>query len=166
VAALPGQDPPQERLGGGKRIFAEARTPTGAIKNTVKVRATIDPKIPSGAGSADALTVPVYFKSYDVDDPAPYAPDLDGDDPSKAPSDNRGTPKEGVVLTPMVTINPGASTGWTLFQTSSQPGDNYRVAASTSQQWLGDLQPAQPSATGEIPVPDEAKGTVSEMLTV
>ncbi len=168
VGTLSGQDPPQERPGGGKRIFAEAATPAASINNHVKVRAITDPVIPANPSRpAEALTVPVYFKSLDADDPAPYAPDLDSDTPEKAPSDNRGSPKEGMIEQPIVNVTAGKTTAKSFFQTSLQPGDNYRVAASTSQEWLSGLQAVPSSPTGELAVTAEEKETnVSEMLTV
>jgi hypothetical protein len=167
VGTLPGQDPPQDRPGGGKRIFAEATAPGGAINNRVKVRAITDPVIPADASRpAGALTVPVYFKSFDVDDPAPYAPDLDGDPQGQLPSDNRGSPREGVIEQPIINLAAGQTKARSFFRTSLQPGDNYRIAASTSQEWLSGLQAVPSSTTGELAVTAEEKQTnVSDMLT-
>jgi hypothetical protein len=176
VSALPGQNPPQGRPGGGKRIFAESLSPTDPIRNRVKVRAIIEPTIPPDpTRSADALTVPVYFKSFDVDDPAscpPGAtdpnlclPDLDKDQ-GAAVADNRGTPGEGTIVTPVFNVPGGAATARTLFEASSQPGDNYRVIATTSQEWRDTLRAVQPSSTGEMDVTEDGKAGVSELLTV
>jgi hypothetical protein len=176
VSASPGQDPPQGRLGGGKRIFAEALTPTGPILNQVKVRATIDPKIqPDPSRAADALMVPVYFRSFDVDDPASCPsgatdpnlclPDLDKDQGSMV-ADNRSSPGQGNVLTPIFDVAPGTTTASTFFQTSSYPGDNYRVVATTSQEWRDTLSAVQPSTTGALDVPEDGKDGLSDMLTV
>jgi hypothetical protein len=165
VGTLPGQTPPQSRPGGGKRIFAESTSAGGPILNRVQVVATIDPPIPADAQFPPAqTTVRVHFASYDVDDPAPYAPDKDNDTGDVA--DNRGTPANGSASPDYFDIQPGQTEASTNFTVSGQPGDNYRVAASTSQDWLLGLKAVQPSTTGEMTVPTEAPGPVSEMLTV
>src|SRR5262249_18275884 len=150
--------PPQGRLGGGKRIFAEASAPGGAVNNTVTVMATISSKL---AG------VTVYFQSYDVDDPAnnplvqdpnnpgPPAPnqaDLDRDRDPLNVADNRGSVqghREGL-LSPFSVVTDANGTAQVALQVSSNPGDNYRVAASSSQTGFADFQAYQPSDTGEL----------------
>lgn len=168
VGTLPGQDPPQDRPAEGKRLFAEAATPNGLANNRVKVRAITEPLIPTDSlRPATDLAVSVHFKSFDVDDPAPYVPDLDGDLQGKVPSDNRGSPTQGVLEQPVVNVAAGQAKAKTFLETSLQPGDNYRVAASTSREWLQGLQAIQPSPTGEMGVTvDERQTNVSEMLTV
>lgn len=166
VGTLPDQDPPQERPAEGKRIFAEATTPGGPLNNRIKLRAIIDPVIPADPSRpSEALTVPVNFKPFDVDDPAPYAPDLDGDTGTTV-ADNRGSPREGAIEQPIVNLAAGQTNAKSFFQTSLRPGDNYRAAASTSQEWLQGVRAVQPNQTGELGVTEEEKASVSDMLTV
>jgi hypothetical protein len=161
VLAIAGQNPPQERkyldaegqFQGGKRIFAEAQAPGGTVLNRVKVVATIEPKVP--------VDVPVNFQLLDVDDPADTTVDKDGDSGAEL-SDNRGTAK-GVSTTPVTAKDGKAETS---AEVSTQPGDNYRVIASTSSSWLPTVKAVQPSRTGAVFVGEEAKGNFSEMLTV
>ena len=170
VGTLQGQDPPQDREGGGKRIFAESVVPNGPVLDTVKVRATIAPAIADLRGQSP---VTVYFKPLDADDPAPYVlPDLDGDQGPVA--DNRGLPREGIIAASSTTVATGATTTQTYFRVpgpggagGGQPGDNYRVVASTSPTWLQAIQAVQPSPRGELNLaPAEAATAASEMLTV
>jgi hypothetical protein len=167
---VPGQDPPQIRPGGGKRIFAEATTPGGLLLNRVKVRATIDPIIqPDPAVPPSALTVPVRFASFDVDDPAPQAPDMDGD--QGGVYDNLALPR-GCLQPPAcsqnspVTVAAGEQHAVITFSTSSQPGDNYRIVASTSETWLTTVSASPFSVSGQMNLPSSDQAKVSEMLTV
>ena len=183
-----GQLPSQERkyLDGsearpGLRIFAESGTPGAPPANRVNVRVTTAPTL------SDMPTPPqisVTIKSFDVDDPAlpdsgvPNPADFDGDALGTMVADNRGT-KCGQLISPFsascsITVNlvPG-DTVTTVFQVSGQPGDNYRIAASTHPPWIQSLRAVQASHFGEIKAesgtlrlgPEERK-SVSDMLTV
>lgn len=165
-----GQDPALGRPGGGKRIYAESTMPGGPVHNQVKVvvvttpMLTPDPEVP-----ADELRVRVFLRSLDVDDPAPSLPDLDGDAALDTVADNRGAPTSGELLTSWLDIEAGSASAHTTLNVSLQPGDNYRVAASTSAAWLADVQ-ARQNVAPAAPVQDGALNVsgpqVSPMLTV
>lgn len=166
LPAIAEQYPPQGRVGGGKRIFAEAPSAGAAVNDSVTVTATISAKLPG---------VMVYFQSYDVDDPAnnpteqdpnnpgPPAPnqaDLDQDRDPLNVKDNRGAvPRaddggqqghlEGLLSSTQAVTDANGTVTVTL-QVSSNPGDNYRVAASTIQTGFSDFKAYQPSDTGEL----------------
>jgi hypothetical protein len=124
----------------------------------VTVTATISPTVPG-------VSVPVYFQSYDVDDPAnpaldpnlvgPPAPnwaDADLDSNPLQVADNRGTVQghlEGLLASNSASTDANGQ-AQTALQVSSNPGDNYRVAASTSQTDFSDFKAYQPSDTGEL----------------
>jgi len=161
-----GQDPNLGRPGGGQRIFAESTLYAGAVHNRVRVVAVISP---DASLPPEATTVRVHFKSFDVDDPAPYLPDKDGDTAADAVDDNRGTPGSGVLADTYVDVAAGGTTAGTELEVSLQPGDNYRVAASTSAMWLAGLH-AKQSVPPDPPVQDGALSVsgpnVTDMLTV
>jgi hypothetical protein len=77
--------------------------------------------------------------------------------------DNRGLPGAGVLQDAYVDVLPGMDSAETEWTVSHQPGDNYRVAASTAPAWLASLDALQPSPTGEL---SYAGPEVSPMLTV
>jgi hypothetical protein len=160
VPKVGGQDASQGRPGGGMRIFAEATTPGGTVLNQVKVRATISPRLPLGDGN----DVTVYFQSYDVADPvgSSVSPVTNG-------QDNRGKPLQGTLAHAHKTVSAGTTTASTTFKTSTYPGDNYRIAASTSNTWVGALAAVRPSQTGDVQDSNQQKvsaGLLSPMLTV
>jgi hypothetical protein len=173
---LDGQQPPQGRPGEGKRIFAEGVTPTGPIFNRVKVRATVFPVI---SDLRDEPAVKVFVRSVDVDDPAwsvpsePNSADKDFDSQPLDVADNRGEPGQGTIADSELEIPQGQTAVTTVLQTSLQPGDNYRVMASTSAAWRDDLRAYQPSPAGEIrhysngaTLTQDERNSVSDMLTV
>jgi hypothetical protein len=77
--------------------------------------------------------------------------------------DNRGLPGAGVLQDAYVDVLPGMDSAETEWTVSHQPGDNYRMAASTAPAWLASLDALQPSTTGEM---SYAGPEVSPMLTV
>lgn len=161
------QVPPQHRPGGGKRVFSESTGPGSDVAARVKVRARISPTLPPDPRfTTDQLTARVHFESFDVDDPATGAPDLDSD--TGVVGDNRGSPQNGLISPSPADVEPGSEFARTVFETTTSPGDNYRVVASTSDTWLHSPRvSAQPSSTtGEMSVPTGAAAQVSPMLTV
>jgi hypothetical protein len=142
--------------GGGDAIFAEARAPNGSVEDVVQVVATIDPAIrdPRTQGS-----VQIFFQAYDVDDPSSDKQDIDNEGNA---IDNRADDAAGFGI---IEVNPatqkpvfirrvgvGASyaleAGDTseivaLLRVSPRQGDNYRVAASTRQDWVSGLRAEQ-----------------------
>jgi hypothetical protein len=176
----------QPRPGGGARVFAEKTTSgtdaagnpilSAAALDEVKLTATVFPAIPANITPG---RVRVYFRSLDVDDPDGPPIDLDGDavDPNTGKpvpvADNDGGTTS---LTPgFVDIEPDKADAETVFNISHQPGDNYRVAASTSEMWLNDLKATQGTQTGDVEDPAEPDASkrklteadqLSEMITV
>lgn len=147
------------------RILAEARQPEpwAEVYDRVKVVAVITPAVaPDVLSLSDATTVRVHFRSFDADDPMPYLPDADGDVDAVV-ADNRGTPRDGTLAETFVDVPAGGTTASTELRVSHQPGDNYRVAASTAETWLQGLHALQPSATGEL---SETGAGISPLLTV
>ena len=191
VPGIPGQAPSQARLyevpgqaaQPGLRIFAEAPSVSATEVRTVSVRIETFPTIADLPASAPPIVVNV--RSFDVDDPVTgpdnFA-DMDLDADPFHVHDNRGSPGCGSLGDPALSqcfvrlsLPPGESIVTTTLHVSGQPGDNYRVGASTSIVWLEDLFGSQPSNFGEIRIPDGSQGTpldvqgracVSEMLTV
>lgn len=172
VGSLPNQVPVQYREGGGKRIFAEKEHLWEEVTTQVKVRAKIEPVLPPDQRFTMAqLTVPVHFKSFDVDDPTPCTPTSCAPDngDTGTVNDNRGDPKAGTITDPEEEVAPGTEYSWTFFKPTTSPGDNYRVVASTSATWLNSsnyvyAEPA--STTGQMNIPEGANSPVSPMLTV
>lgn len=170
-------------FGGGYRFFPDAGSyATRTVsRNIVRLRATI---IPARAG------IPIHFRSFDVDDPStigiidPFG--ADG-------SDNRGTlaganldapgllaqngyrghlrpvggafAAEGGIVTVPSTLGPlGNASADVELATSFNPGDNFRVAASTIQAQLTGLNDTTSvPTTGAIA---NFEGAVSDQLSV
>jgi hypothetical protein len=169
--------------GSGTRIFAEAQeAPTPANQNPdaldkVTLIATIEPPI-SDPGEQGPISV--HFRSLDVDDPSANSAPVDDESRPCPPAgcDNLGSPQagslsdggtwlDGSVGVQIPTLGPEATA---LFQTSMRQGDNYRVAASTSTEWLNGLGPVVTSQAGAVThvsgEPLVAGVQVTEMLTV
>lgn len=147
--------------GGGLRIFPDKQSPTDTInRRKVRVKATLTRPI---AG------VPVFFRSFDVDDPSSDTSPTDPNGPDG--DDNNGTPRCGTLdgqttcLTSAQTDAGGIAEAE--FEVTMNPGDNFKVAASTDQAYLDGLAVAVldlMDANGSILPTDEAK--VTDMLTV
>ncbi|MFJ5695034.1 hypothetical protein ACIP9X_14435 [Arthrobacter sp. NPDC093125] len=138
--------------GGGKKIFADKDNPTSPSGREVQVEATASP--------GDT----VYFKAFDVDDPSSDAAPIDAN--GALGDDNRGTPKAGTLSGGSAVAD---STGHALvtLQLPAHPGDNVRVAAACSLEYLNGLRVSGTSivdSTGTALPTDGAK--VTEMLTV
>lgn len=162
--------------GRGRRIFAEAIKSIGFSRN----RALLRIQVPSGFASD------VFLKSFDVDDATDedFDQNLDResiiDTNGKSGNDNKDEtwPKSGQFI-----IN-GSAAGTTrrinltaegnaeaLFETTKQPGDNFRVALAFKQASLNSLQVDNSNAAGFIPSgseewPSGFEGIVSPLLTV
>jgi len=145
------------RPGGGWRVFAEAPTAPDIVQDEVDVAVTIEPSVPEA--------VDVQLRLMDVDDPDGTPIDKDGDSTTTV-ADNNGA---GVIAL-SVTIAADGTEGVARVKLSHQPGDNFRVVASTSRAWVDSLQAIQPSLKGEVrepngaPLPEDTQ--VSEMTTV
>jgi hypothetical protein len=152
------------RPGGGLRIFAEAKIIGELAKNIIKVMVTIDPVVPED--------VQVSLRMVDVDDPDGPPIDKDGDAPETPPADNHGA----AFFRPSVRVPAGQAKARVNFIASQNPGDNYRIAASTSGEWLTSVTAHQPSLTGEVwdeqgstlpeSTSDDRPAQLSKMITV
>jgi len=110
--------------GGGLAIFPDKPTPTSTLDySSVRVVATVQPAISN---------VQVYFRSIDVDDPSSTnTPPLDDE---TVGHDNKATNNPSGNLAgggDTITLRTSAGgVAWTNFNTTMQPGDNFRVVAS------------------------------------
>lgn len=142
--------------GGNSRIFAEAKTPPGNLDpnppalDMVAVEAEVDPPI-------EGVTVPVYFMALDVSDAKPEATPIQCK--AQVGFDNCGTPKAGLFVQPNGSTSDGSvpvssdangATAAARFRVSTRQGDNYRFAASTSDDWLRGLYAVIPSPSAEV----------------
>jgi probable HAF family extracellular repeat protein len=149
--------------GDGKAAFPDAPQPGGDFQRTVLVKAELEPDL-----GPDAAKATVYFRFVDVDDPSASTAPVDDDGAATTSTDNRN---ETATITASVAASPdydGAAVGY--FRVSTQQGNNYRLAASTHEPWLGGITGVVSSQTGEV---SHASGEtlttgvqVSEMLTV
>lgn len=127
---------------GGQRIFPDKQSPTDNIdRKKVKVTAKLSSQTPN---------VPVFFRSFDLDDPSTDDPIIDPNGTDGY--DNKGQvgrAKYGLLLIPVgasncTVVSKGLycttdANGFATvdFLTTMQPGDNFAVAASaTSQAYL------------------------------
>lgn len=142
----------------GLRMFPDKQSPTdGVNRRVVRVRATTT--LPAGQN--------VYFRAFDVDDPSTN--DLPVDTTGAAGNDNKGTPATsfgGLAAASAITDSNGVAT--VEFTTTMQPGDNFRVAASTDQAYLNGLtnpsgSTIQDSNGTALPT---VKAKATQMLTV
>jgi hypothetical protein len=111
----------------GKTIFPDKKdyNDPNTQRNRIKVIATITPQI---------ANLPVYFKWMDVDDPCGSPIDTKPDEyPSHGPDNFGGT---DAVLTPTNKNTDGSGKAIVDFYVTKQPGDNFRIAASASQNQL------------------------------
>jgi hypothetical protein len=141
---------------GGKRIYPDKTDPTDAVdRRTVRVKAiTSDPR----AG------VPVYFATFDVDDPSSDARPVDAN--GAAGNDNRDEPRIGA-LSATTALTDASGIAETILTVTMQPGDNFRVAASCKANYLSGVTPVGTGledSTGRT-LPTE-RADVADMLTV
>ncbi|HUT30345.1 MAG TPA: hypothetical protein VMX13_11190 [Sedimentisphaerales bacterium] len=115
---------------GGKRIFPGKQTyndEDAADRKKVTVKATITPA---------AADIKVYFSWWDVDDPCSDDPPLDDND-SNGPTggDNNGS---GASV-PTYATTDASGVAKATFTVSMQPGDNFKITASTCEAKLGEV---------------------------
>jgi Glucodextranase, domain B len=120
--------------GGGLRIFPDKQTPSDTVdRSKVRVRATITPAVANRV---------VFFKSFDVDDPSSDTAPVDTNGPSG--DDNRGIPHAGCIGTASCASTASSTTDATgvatvEFKVTSQPGNNFKVAASGQATYVNSL---------------------------
>ena len=117
---------------GGKRIYPGYKDPSDSSSDRVKV--TIKATLNCSPASEDGIYV--YFSAWDVDDPSAdetngdLDPDDDHADPNYHSIDNRGGFGFPTSDSISVLAN-GSSIVEATFTVSKQPGDNYRITATT-----------------------------------
>ncbi len=142
--------------GGGLRVFYGKAFPASeSSRSKVKVSAVLTTPTPG---------VELFFRSFDLDDPSSDAVPVDPN--NIAGGDNRGAPQEGT-LSAMSALTDATGTASVEFSVTSQPGDNFRIAASCEKPYLDgvvvevlDLRDAE-----GVLLPTE-DGKQTEMLTV
>ncbi len=140
--------------GTGKRIYPGKQSPSdnlAAQRKKVLVKATVSPI---------AANTCVYFSWWDVDDPSSSTAPIDDNDSGGNPygNDNKGS-GESLSATSAQTDAYGQAT--VEFTVSMQPGDNFKIAASTRQSAIGQM--TQAKADAREPLPDYV--IMSETLT-
>jgi hypothetical protein len=142
-------------VGGGLRVFPDRQTATDPVdRRRVRVKATFP----------DSPNTTVYFRSFDMDDPSR---DSDPVDPNgSAGGDNNGTPGNGTLSAASAQTN-ASGVAEVEFTVTLQPGDNFRVAASTDEAYLNGVVEAgsvlQDTGGNTLPTND---ATVTSLLTV
>lgn len=132
-------DNPQS-LGGGRRIFPDRQSPDDQTnRRIVRVRAQL-----ANSGGTPAFTsgVRVYFRNFDVDDPSS---DPIIDDTGDLGNDNREgrivgnpyPPFAAGTLSNTFGITDANGVATVDFTVTRQPGDNFVIAASTDNTYLG-----------------------------
>lgn len=155
---------------GGKRVYPEGNAAgDNTVRRAVRISATISTPISVG--------VPIYFKSFDVDDPSAAGDAVDPDTGGAGTGlDNRGSNQNGVMQATGTTGSSNEVMTWTDPSTgiaeaelvvSMFPGDNYRVAASGNTAALADIRVdginLEDSSNNTLPI-TKVMGT--DMLTV
>ena len=119
----------------------------------------------------------MHFRSIDVDDPsagmdasnAPVNNPID-DDSQLSEHDNRGQIGGEVWKFAYTDTYPGArGIAYAQFSSGVQPGDNYRVVASTTAEWLERIRPVVPSKVADLKhdtEPFDQTEQASKLLTV
>ena len=162
--------------GGGVRFFPDALSSSSfSAQRSVKVRAKVTPATPG---------VAIYFRSFDVDDSSGLFNNTNhtGDDNQEGEVRLNGQAKNGFftgVPQGMPTMKMTDSNGIAEveFNVTMQPGDNFKIAASTRQNFVDSLTisgqrimngntalPQQPDPNQPAIAP--AESVVSQLLTV
>ena len=142
--------------GGGQRIFPDKQTADDTVnRRRVRVRATL---------SSPAPGVPIFFRTFDVDDPSSDAVPVD---PNAADgNDNRGMPQAGTLSVASAQTDASGAAQVELTVTM-QPGDNFRVAAVCNSTALGGVvvngTDLKDSSGNTLPT---QRVNVTDMLTV
>jgi hypothetical protein len=120
-------------------VFPDARLTAGAVE--ASSRAVVDVQVTLSVPPVEPL--PLHFQSFDVDDPSASVGPVDF---STHTDDNRGTfpalagrfvgNPVGVVFTSTVTLQVSTAAS---FETTIQPGDNFRVAVAGDRDLLAAL---------------------------
>lgn len=110
---------------GGLRIFPDKQSPTDTVnRKRVRVIATTSTLEPN---------VPIYFRSFDIDDPSSDSSPVD---PNESDGyDNYGFPLNGTLSAPSAPTD-SEGIAEVEFTVTMQPGDNFRVVASCNQAYL------------------------------
>lgn len=154
---------------GGQRIFPDAKQPDEGInRKRVRVKVTISPAIKD---------VRVYFKNFDVDDPS--TDDDPVDDNGSEGNDNRegrivnySNPQPypasaAGILSNASALTDASGVAFVYFSVTKQPGDNFVIAASTDNTYLGGVAVngagLKDSTNNALPT---MKAGRTEMLTV
>ena len=145
---------PNPGPGGGFRIYPERQSEADAVdRRTVRVKVL--------ATEARA-GLPIHFKSLDVDDPSSDSRPVDAN--GRKGNDNFGVSPG--LLDRVAYTDPTGAAVQTL-TVSTQPGDNFRVAASCSAAYLDGLQPDGSDVVDAdglaLPTP---RAEVTDLLTV
>jgi len=144
----------EQRIFPDKKYYDDSTDPQhneAAMRRKVRVVATVVPPIDN---------VHVYFNWWDVDDPS-TSPIIDTYNLPGGQSgpDNYG---QGASLYADSAVTDGSGQARLTFTVSMQPGDNFKVAASTNQTKIGQM--TQPKADGLEMLPDTV--VLSPLLTV
>jgi hypothetical protein len=110
--------------GEGLRIYPDRDSPEDAVnRRTVRVQAFSVPPEPG---------LSISFRSFDVDDPSSDSRPVDS---NGAAADDNIEPGPGI-LTALVAETDASGIAETVLTVSMQPGDNFKVAAACSQDYL------------------------------
>jgi hypothetical protein len=136
-----------EDMGGGKAIVPDAPEPGLSYRRDVGIRALVKPDL-----GDDLSRVTVHFKLLDVDDPSPSYDGTAVDDDSAATSSADNVNDTAVLPASVAPTKDadGAVVAKVVFTASSSQGNNYRIAASTSTEWLDTLCGEVSSDVGEV----------------
>ena len=174
VAEVDANDAPKTRVwmaGRGSRIFPDKKNPDDNSPNRNRCILRIKTGLPGQT---------IYLKSFDVDDATPDSVDNDPSnkiDIDAKGDDNKDTifPKSGKFVssssnTATVTLDSNGE-AQVQFETTKQPGDNFRVALAFKQEDLAGLKVNNPGGDGFVDGDSDKQvkgfnGVVSPMLTV
>jgi hypothetical protein len=152
----------------GFQVFVDKNHPLDGPHNALFVTARVIP----ATGN-----ITVHFKAFDPDD-IDRAEHLTANDSTIDPNgpkgddnngDNNGDPLQGT-LQPTSATTDSSGVATTVFYTTKQPGDNFRVAATCTISEFNKLQVNNPNGTGFVPASDSQvsgfNGKVTQLLTV
>ena len=129
----------------GLRVFSDSRNEASSGISPGPARDKVDVEVVlTVAPIEDAI---LHFRSFDVDDPTSATAPVDNDTATGPPHDNRGSAPahagkivgsnaDGILAQ---TFGAGESMKTFEFQTTMQPGDNFRLAGNGDPDFIGDL---------------------------